>query len=163
MDIHETLAALTRHAVFKEWQPKNKDYFLAHAFLMLDEANKNTWQIGFYNAGKERMVTFIVSGNSVERTDEQEVLKKEGEIQPLKLEEVKLSVEEALKISKECFEEKYSAEKTLKQFFIIQNLEGHHMFNITYFTQSFQTINIKLDAKTGKVLKQSIQKLAQFG
>ncbi len=160
MELHETLAKLTRHPVFKEWHEKNKEYFLAHAFVMLDEANKNCMQIGFYNPEKERMITFFVADN-VQKTDEQEVLKSEGEIQQLKPEEVKQTVEEALQTAEKCFKE--YKEQAIKHFFIIQNAEGHTMFNITYFTQSLKTVNVKIDATTGKIIKHSIQALAQFG
>ncbi|MCX6708408.1 MAG: PepSY domain-containing protein [Candidatus Woesearchaeota archaeon] len=159
MDIHTTLAKLTRHPIFKEWHEKNKEYYLAHAFVMLDEANKNCVQVGFYNPEKERMVTFFVS-DDVQKTDEQEVLRSEGTIQPLRPEEVKLTIEEALQIAEKCFKE--YKEIAIKHFFIIQNTEGHTMFNITYFTQSLKTVNIKIDANSGKIIKHSVQNLAQF-
>ena len=159
MNLLETLAKLTRHPIFKEWHEKNKEYFLAHAFVMLDEANKNCMQVGFYNPEKERIVSFFVT-DTVQKTDEQEVLKAEGTIQPLKPEEVKLTVEEAIQIAEKCFKE--YKEQAIKHFFIIQNTEGHTMFNITYFTQSLKTANIKIDASTGKIIKHSIQALAQF-
>ncbi len=162
MNLHETLARLTRHSVFKDWQSKNKDYFLAHAFVMLDEPNKGIWQIGFYNSDKERMVTFVVSDTDIQHTEEQEVLKETTGIQPLKAEEVTLTVEKALKTAKDCTQENYRAEIPLKEFFIIQNAEEHTMFNITYFTQSLKTINVKIDAKTGKIIKHSMQSLAEF-
>ena len=161
MDLHATLNKLTKHPVFKEWHEKNKEYFLAHAFVMLDEPNKNTWQIGFYHPKKERMVTFLVA-DTITHTEEQEVLKSTADIQPLKPEEVTLSVEEALKTSKDCLKEHYKTEQPLKEFFIIQHAEGHTLFNITYFTQSLKTINIKIDSKTGKVVKHSLQSLAEF-
>ena len=159
MDLQETLAKLTRHPVFNEWHDKNKEYFLAHAFVMLDEANKNTMQIGFYNPKKEKMVTFIIA-DTVQKTEEQEVLRSEGEIQQLKPEEVKHTVEKALATAEKCFKE--YKEQPMKQFFIIQNAEGHTMFNITYFTQSLKTINVKIDTKTGKIIKHSMQTLAEF-
>jgi hypothetical protein len=163
MDLHETLAKLTRHTVFKDWHSKNKKYFLAHAFVMLDEANKNTWQIGFYNSEKERMVTFIITDNTVQHTEDQEVLRTEGSIQPLKPEEVTHTIENALETARNCLKENYRAEKPIKEFFIIQNAEEHTMFNITFVTQSLKTINIKIDAKTGKIIKHSMQALADFG
>lgn len=163
MDLHETLAKLTRSAVFKDWHAKNKEYFLAHAFVMLDEANKGVWQVGFYSKEKERMVTFIIAGDSVKHTEEQEVLRTEGEIAKLNPEEVKHPIEEALKTAKECLKENYRGEMPVKEFFIIQSAEEHTMFNITYFTQSFKTINVKIDSNTGKIIKHSMQSLAEFG
>jgi uncharacterized membrane protein YkoI len=130
---------------------------------MLDEANKGVWQIGFYNTEKERMVTFVVSDTDIQHTEDQEVLKETTGIQKLKPEDVTLSVEDALKTAKDCTKENYRAEIPLKEFFIIQNAEGHTMFNITYFTQSLKTINFKIDAKTGKMIKHSMQSLAEFG
>jgi len=162
MDLHEILARLTRHSIFKEWHSKNSEYFLVHAFVLLDEVNKGICQIGFYNHEKERMVTFMVSPTEVQVTQEQEVLKKESTIQKLNPEDVKLTIEDALKISKQCIKENYSAETPLKEFFIIQNTEGQTMFNITLFTQSFHTINIKINATTGKLIKHSKQQLAEF-
>ena len=161
MDLHETLAKLTRHTLFKEWHAKNPQYYLAHAFVMLDEPNKGTWQIGFYNKEKERMITFFVS-DAVQQSEEQEVLKEKAGIDELKPEKVKVSVDDALKTAQKCMEENYKAENPMKQFFIIQHIEGHTMFNITFFTQSLKTINIKINAVDGNILKHSIQSLTAF-
>lgn len=163
MDIHEAIARLTRNTTFTAWHKKNSDYFLAHAFVMLDEPNKNTWQIGFYHPEKERMITFIMTGNDVQHTEEQEVLKTEGAIQPLKIEEVKTTILEALQTARNCLKEHYKTEQPIKEFFIIQNAEGHTMFNITFFTQSLKTINIKINTVDGKIIKHSMQNLAEFG
>lgn len=162
MDLHEALAKLTRHSLFKEWQSANKNAFLAHAFVMLDEANKDTWQIGFYTKETERMVTFVVS-STVTHTPEQEVLKSDGEIEKLDAAAVKLSVEDALLAAKKCYAENYGKEITFKQFFIIQTIDHAPTFNITYLTQSFKTVNIKINARDGKILKHSVQALAEFG
>ncbi len=162
MDLHATLARLTRHPLFKEWHAKNADYFLAHAFVLLDEPNKDVWQIGFYNKQNERMVTFIVEQEAIQHTEEQEVLKGAAEIQELKPEDVKFSVDDALQTAQTCMKEHYKGEMPSKQFFIIQHAEGHALFNITFVTHSFKTINIKIDSMTGKILKHNIQSLAEF-
>lgn len=162
MDFHASLAKLTRSPVFKEWHGKNKDAFLAHGFLMLDEANKDMWQFGFYEEKKERMVTFLV-GETIKHTEEQEVLKSEGTIDKLPVNDVKITPEEALVTFKKIISENYKSEIPLKQFFIVQHAEGHTMYNMTVFTQSFKTVNVKIDAKTGNVIKHDMQVLADFG
>lgn len=163
MDFHEAIAKLTRHPLFKEWHSSNQDFYLAHAFVMMDEANKDIWQIGFYNKKKERMVTFLLSPGKLEKTQEQEVLKSGAEIKELNTEQVKLDIPEALEKAKGCFKENYKNAMPLKKFFIIQVIEGHPTFNLTYFLQDFKTVNIKIDAGTGEIMKHSIQKLAEFG
>ena len=163
MDLHSTLAKLTRHPAFKEWHTENPEAFLAHAFVMLDDENKDTWQIGFYTISTQKMVTFVVSPSGIQHTPEQEVLKTEGEIQKFEPQQVTVSVEDALKIAEECKEKNYSAEKPFKQFFIIQTIEGKAAFNITFLSQSFKTVNIKIDAGSGNIIKHSVQSLAEFG
>ena len=163
MDLHEALAKITRHPLFVEWHKNNPTSFLAHAFVMLDEANKNTWQIGFYNPDTHKMVTFVLEPGSVKRTDEQEILEGKTPISKLDVEHVKLSVEDALEKARECFDENYGAQSAIKHFFIIQELEGKAVFNITYLLQSFKTVNVKIDAASGEVIKHSIAALADFG
>ena len=161
MEVQEKIGKLTTSLLFKEWHQKNTGYYLAHIFIMLDEVNKHTWQIGFYNSEKEKMITFLMTNDKIQHTAEQEVLKKEGTIEKLNLEKIKITPEEALEKAKKCFSE--YKDIPLKEFFIIQNTEGHHMYNVTYFTQSMKTVNIKIDAETGEIIKHNIQKLCEFG
>jgi len=161
MEVQEKIGKLTTSTVFKEWNNKNKGYYLAHVFIMMDEANKNIWQVGFYNPEKERMVTFLITEGDIKHTEEQEVLKKEGTIEKLEINKIKINPEEALETAKKCFSE--YKDIAIKEFFILQNAEEHNMYNITYFTQSLKTVNIKIDAETGKIIKHNMQKLCEFG
>jgi len=162
MDFHKAIHTLTTSLSFKDWHEKHPKTFLAHGFLMLDEANKNTWQIGFYDEEHQRMTTFLVTGTKVEHTDEQEILQGSAPIQELKPSEVTLESSKALEIANNCIKENYKGEIILKNFFIIQHNEGETIYNITYFTQAFKTINIKISAKNGAILKHNIQALAEF-
>ena len=131
---------------------------------MMDKPNKGIWQIGFYDPGKERMVTFIIQQDVLKVSEETEVLKKPGApITELKPEEVKISVEKALQIADELRKEKYPDNEPVKQFFIIQHLEKAPIFNITFVTQKFATLNIKIDTRTGKVLKHELSSLGDLG
>ena len=58
---------------FKDFKSKNKESFLTHVFYMLDEANKDCVQIGYYNPKRDRITTFIVEGESITRNPEAEV------------------------------------------------------------------------------------------
>ena len=53
-------------------------------------------------------------------------------------------------------------ELIMKSFFIIQELEKLPVFNITYLTHGFKTINIKIHATNGKVVKHTIGAIAEF-
>lgn len=162
MDFHKALHTLTTSLSFKDWHQKHPKSFLAHGFLMLDEANKNTWQIGFYDEEPQRMTTFLVTGTKVEHTDEQEILQGPAPIQKLNPSEISIEAPKAIEIAKNCLTENYKKEMILKNFFIIQHAEGETIYNITYFTQTFKTINIKINAKNGELIKHNIQALADF-
>jgi len=162
MDFHASLAKLTSHAIFREWHKKHQENFLAHGFMMLDDANKDVWQIGFYNPNNSKITTFIV-GKTIEHTAEQEVLESGAAIQKLPVEEVKVEPQKALATAKEILEKDFAREIPIKEFFIIQHIDKRTVFNITYFTQSFKTVNIKLDAGSGELISKNIQALMDFG
>lgn len=164
MELKDIVAKLEQSKEYKEWKESHKDTFLAHAFVMLDEPNKNTWQMGYFDSSKNKMTTFVVSSEKIDMIPDQEVLKTDQKITPLNVEDVTLTVAEALDLAQKARVEHYSKEITAKTFFIIQNLEAHGpVFNITYFTAAFKTVNIKISTKNGEVLHHSVQALAAFG
>lgn len=162
MNFQQAIHKLTTDINFKHWHKEHAEKFLSHGFLMLDEANKDTWQIGFYDGANKRMTTFLVSEKGIEQTQEQEIL--ETDLPPQKLSPSELIIEEskALDISKETLKKYYDKESSIKNFFIIQQTPDGPIYNITYFTQSFKTINIKISAKTGQILSHNLQALADF-
>ena len=164
MEIMEAVAKLEKSNEFKEWQKSHEKAYLAHVFVMLDEPNKGILQIGYFDSEKNLMSTFVVSDKKIEIIPDQEVLKANTEIEKLKPEDVKLSVADALAAAQKAKLEHYPQEMPAKTFFIIQNLKEHGaVFNITFFTHSFKTINIKLSSKDGKVLHHTCETLAAFG
>jgi hypothetical protein len=164
MELKDVLSALSGSDAFKEWRAKHANAFLAHAFVMLDEANKGSWQIGYFDEAANTMTTFVVQGASIEVIPDQEVLKADQRIAELKPADVKLPVAEALAEAQKVRMQNYPKEIPAKQFFIIQSLAEHGaVFNMTFFTMGFKTINIKLSASDGKVLHHSMQELAAFG
>lgn len=164
MELKEILECVEKSPEFKTWRKSNEKAYLAHAFVMLDEANKDAWQIGYFDSDKSRMSTFVVSSGKIEIIPDQEVLLSEHKIKELEPEKVKLTIKEALDIAEKVRNEKNPKELVAKSFFIIQVVENHgQVFNITFFTMSFKTVNIKLSTENGKVLHHSCETLAAFG
>lgn len=157
MDFHEALQRLQKSATFSEWKQEHED-FLAHAFVMLDKENENIWQFGYYNG--QTMTTFILDNEAVEVLPEQKILESGQPLEELNEQDVQVSVQEALDKAEEIRKENYPQEQPVKKFFIIQSIDGA-IYNITYFTMSFSTINIRIDAKTGEILKHDKKKLAE--
>jgi len=164
MELHDVLIVLEKSAAFKDWRTMHPDAFLAHAFVMLDEPNQHIWQVGYFDEAKNTMSTFVVQGTSIDLIPDQDVLKAEQRITPLNPADVTLPVAEALAIAQKTRMQHYAREQPAKTFFIIQHLPEHgSVFNITFFTASFKTINIKLSTKDGAVVHHSMQSLASFG
>ncbi len=162
MEFQEVFKAVQETDNFKEWKKEHENYFLAHAFVILDEPNKDIWQLGFYNQEKEKMATIIYDKGSISIVQDQEVLKGEGQIKPLVPEEVKLKVAEALEKAKEVMDEHYKGRGITKTFFIIQHIENNSVFNITHLTMGFETINIKVSTIDGKIVKHTAKKTSRI-
>lgn len=162
MDLHAILDNLNKSKEYTEWKKNHADFYLAHAFVMIDEPNKDIMQIGYYDDKTDRMATFIVSPDKISVVPDQEVMRAEQHISTLDLGKIKLTIEEALAVSKKCLDENYKKEPIMKSFFIIQELEGIPLFNITYLTTGFKAINIKINAIDGKIIKHSAGVIAQF-
>jgi len=162
MDLHTTLDKLHKSKEYKEWKKGHSDFYLAHAFVMTDELNKDIMQIGYYNDKTDRMATFIISPDKISVVPDQEVMKADQHINELDLSKIKLTIEDALVVAKKCLDEHYKKESIMKSFFIIQELENTPMFNITYLTSGFKAINIKISSIDGKIIKHSAGVIAQF-
>lgn len=159
MEFQEALSKLTNSVHFKDWIGEHKDSYLAHGFKMMDEANEKTWQIGFYDSRTNKIKTFIV-GEEIQHVTEQEMLDKEKKVEKLNPADVKIGYERALENAEHKFKE--TKEFPLKKFFLVQVIDGKAVYNITYFTQSFNTVNYHVDAGNGDVLKETKQKLAGY-
>lgn len=159
MDLHQALKAVKASDVFKEFSKKGK-HFLAHAFVMID-GDDQEWQIGYYCPDDDKMVSFVID-DPIEALPPAEVLKSAVKIHELDPKDVKISPEEAVEIAEETRKKNYPADLPIKTFYLIQHLPEGAVYNLTYLTRSFKTINIKIIAKDGKVHKHSNEPLMQF-
>ncbi len=56
----QSVKTLESSKEFKAYKKENPEAFLTHIFYMPDELNKNVFQIGYYDAKKDRITTFFV-------------------------------------------------------------------------------------------------------
>ena len=162
MEIKDVMEKLESGSQFRKWQKTNAGFFLAHAFVMLDETNKDVWQIGFFNPAKNTMTTFFIENDKVKIIPDQEILKSDIGIDQLKYEEITLSVNAAINLATALLRTEYANPKIIKLFFIIQQLHSTPVYNITFFTQAFKTINVKINAVDGTILHHSQSSVADF-
>jgi len=164
MKLKDIMEKIESHSEFKEWRKSHKGCYLAHAFMMMDKANENMWQIGFYNPKEDKITSFILEGDNLKISPELNIFKKPGaKVEKLDVRKVKIGSVEAIEKAEEVMAKDYPKANPIKMFFIIQNIpkEGH-VFNITFVTQDFKTVNIRISSEDGKILKHSVESLLQI-
>ncbi|MEK6917031.1 MAG: hypothetical protein AABW92_04770 [Nanoarchaeota archaeon] len=160
MEFEDALKNLHKSKEFKDWKKTHKNSFLTYAFIMISEEVKKEWQIGYYNKGKDTISTFTVS-EKIHKNPDSEILKGEG-IKELDPEKVKISYEKALEIAKKLQQKEYPPHTAEKKMIILQKLAIGQVWNITYITKTFKTLNIKIDSLTGEILKHDLLELFSF-
>ncbi len=159
MEPLQAFAKLSGEAAFISWKDKNEGSFPAYAFAMADGRLPGEWQLGYYVPGSDKIITFIV-GDAITIGQEAEAFK-DSEVLKLDLEKVRITAETALSLAETLQKEKYPAHLPSKKIIILQSLPIGQVWNITYVTQTFNTLNIKLDSGNGEVLKDELLSIFQ--
>ena len=165
MQLKEKLSQLEKNKIFLDWKKGNSDSYLAHIFRMLDEVNKNIWQFGYYNKD-DSITTFILDDDSVKEVPEQEIFKKDKKKLPrLDMEKVKIGFDDAVEKSNKLQQEKYKQHPIMKTIVILQTIKDGQVYNVTFVTQTFGTLNIHIDSETGEIKSDkfvSLMEIAKF-
>ncbi len=164
MDILSKLKFLENTPEFKEWNKTHKTHYLAHAFKLLDDANKNIWQIGYYNKESDTITTFILEeGKDIKIIPDLEVFKQEKDIiKKLEISKIKIDPQEALDIAEDFLKKEYTAEIPVKTILILQTIEQGQVYNISFIIQSIGVINLKISSENGKVLEHKKISMSEF-
>ena len=163
MDLKSALKKLEGSRDFKKWRQKNKKDFFSYAFKIPQEMSSE-WQIGFYDAKKDRITTFVIGETSIKIRPEEEVFKREeSKISEVKIDKVKVAFDNALEKAEEFQSKNFPNNKSIKTIAILQNMQSlGNIWNITYITESFNTLNMKIDASTGKVVEHNFASILSF-
>lgn len=162
MILKETIKRIEKDKKYKDWKKNHPDFYLAHAFTMLDEKEKKyRWEMGFYNP-KTDMLTVVETDPAVAIRPEEEVFKKDGKVSPLDMKKISVSVAKAMQICDDVVKEKYSAHVVTKRIILLQNID-RQIYNITLVTLSFHLLNLRIDAETGEIVSQNMQSIMGLG
>ena len=157
MTVRESIAAVEATNDFLEWKKSNPKAYLTSAFAMPTDTEKE-WLISYYNHKTETITTF----STETKKSTEDAFKKEKTIPELKLEEVKISEQEALKTAKTSLEINYKEKDPQKTIIVLQKLEDEPLWNITYITPTFKVANIRISATTGKEVSRTIKAVSDF-
>ncbi|MFC1741414.1 hypothetical protein ACFL3V_02675 [Nanoarchaeota archaeon] len=166
MEVIALVGKLRESAKFKEWHSANSSAKFVHIFLMVEPGKDTLYDIGFFDYEKSLMTSFVVDAGlkSIEVSESKEVFSEDPQkIKPIDESRVKVHFDDAIKTAAELQASKYKAHTPMKEVVILQNLEVGQVWNITYVTNSFQTLNIKVDAENGKVLDDKLHQIFSMG
>jgi hypothetical protein len=152
MTVLDEVEKLETSKIFKDWSKKHNKAYLAHCFKMFDETNKDFWQIGYFNP-ETNLITVFVVGNDITKNEDAEVYKEQEKlVEKLNLKEVSIFEDLAMEKAEEILAKEYPKTGVFKKFIILQKLEEPgQIWNVTFITNQFKTVNVKISSQTGKV------------
>ena len=164
MDLKPALKKLEESQNFKTWRKKNKNTYISYAFKIPQEMGSNDWQFGFYNNKKDKITTFVIVGDNIKIRPEEEIFKKEDmKVNEIQLDKVKLTFDNAIEKADEFQQKNFPKDKSIKTIAILQNSqELGNIWNITYITEAFNTLNMKIDASNGRMLEHNLSSILSF-
>lgn len=153
MDVDDVLDSLEQSRTFSAWSLQHPKAYLAHLFCMIEDGER-TWQVGYAHDG---LITVFVLGETIEELPADKPFRKPGTPVPkLDLARVEISLDSALDAAAALQGEKYPADRPFKTIVILQAIDGRVVYNITYVTRSFKTLNIRIAADGGKIVSDQL-------
>ena len=160
-EFKEALKILEKSKEFKEWKKKNPEAYLSYAFFVVEDVDSG-WKIGYYHKKHDKVTSFNVR-DKITIEPEQEVLQKEKKaVEKIDLGKVKHDLSDAVTIAINTQKEEYATEDPKKIIAILQTLNKKQVWNITFLTQTYNTLNFKIKSENGRVVEKKLSSLFQF-
>lgn len=160
----ELLQSLKESTIFRDWQKAHEKNYLTHFFSSISSQGelKSSWEIGFYSKATKKMTIFVqLPQSGFEIKPEDDVFKKPHEaIEPLTIDNVKISYKEALKIFLEKAPTEFPQEKLGDGFVIIQTVHKKTVWNFTFISKTLKFVNLKINAAEGIIVDKQVVELA---
>ncbi|MCX6709464.1 MAG: hypothetical protein NTV63_00710 [Candidatus Woesearchaeota archaeon] len=158
IEFRESFESLKSNPEFRKFIKENPSLYLASVFTLIEDKPME-WEFCFYDRKKDRLEPFIISSSGVNRAEESEAFKEPGKkLKKIDEKALKLGLKEILSIAAGFQAEKYPAEKPVK-IIVVLHQEENLIWNITYLTQTFKTLTVKILAESGEIAGSTIQPL----
>lgn len=159
--LKEEVTIVRKSEPFKEFKNKSPNAYLCAGFLVIETLSKTPWQIDFYCPDRNVMTTFTMNDDvSMKETDN--ISKTSDTIPELNLDKVDYDFEDVLKTMDELLKEKYAGHKADKIITILQNMQGSEVWNVTYLTNQFHVLNVKVNAEDGNLISEKMSPIMSF-
>lgn len=153
----ELLKKIKGSKAFKEWN--HPEAYLCSIFMLDKQV-----QFDFYSKKTKLVTSFKIENDKIVTVgkDERVFQKESRDLEELDINKIKINFQKAKEISDNVKKEKYPQENVTKEIYILQKIDNKSIWNITKITSSFNIINIKLDANTGKIIEDVITSALSF-
>ena len=143
---------------FKDWKKNNSESYLTHAFTMYETNQNNGWQFGYYDKTSDKITTFVME-EEIKTMPPAEVLKRDDLLNELDIQKVEIDLQNALNKASTIQKENYKGQDPMKIVVLLQNLKEGFVWNLTYLTVTFKTLNVKISAQSGDVIEHNLHDL----
>ncbi|MBI2146979.1 hypothetical protein HYU19_00700 [Candidatus Woesearchaeota archaeon] len=168
MDFLSKLRQLESQQIYKAWESSHPHSYLAHLFVMIGEEKGKVgmqWQVGYYNEN-DTMTTFesMDDDSSFTIQEDEQIFKEDAErIIAVDTKHVRQTIDSVAALCHDLQEKKYPAERPVKKVMVLQATKEHGLVvNVTYVTQTFKTLNIKVDAESGSIREDGLHDMFSF-
>ena len=153
MEIKDIAQKVLDSSAFDSWN--NKDNYLVSCFFM-----NSVWSVDFYSKKTKKVTSFLVE-DEVKLSDEDKVFQREeNDLEELKLDEVKVSLDSVLDIIS-SIKEKESGSEVQQKIVILQKIK-FPLWNVTLILKDFNLFNIKVNATNGEVIEKELAPVFNF-
>ena len=160
--LKKTIKKLESSKTFKDYKKTNPDAYLTSTFLMAENLEED-WQLDYYSIKSKKITSFVIKDKIKSMPETKPFQEKETIIEKLDIDKIKIDFKKVLEIADKLKKEKYKNETLTKKIIVLQNLkEFGQIWNLTFLTSSFKTLNIKINASSGKILKENLASLITF-
>ncbi len=128
---------------------------LINAFFMQSQQVEPYWQFGYFDDETENITTYVMKPEGIIAQKPDETMKEpESVIHSLDMEGVTIFEVEAHKIAMGVVTIEYNAIPVSVQIYLLQNdAELGPIWNITFITNTYEVVNVKIDVREGVVLR----------
>ncbi len=162
--LKEDLSKLKGNLVFNTWKYTHKDSIFSYAFNTVEDERFGNWQFGFYDKDSNKVTSFIVEHETINMIGEDDVFKEEHhDVLEVNVDAVRMPILELFDHTIEFVSRKYPSDVVGKIVLVLQHIPKYgNIWNITLFTKSLNTINLKVDPSTGKVKSHNLVSMFEF-
>lgn len=182
--VSQLIESVEKSKEFSAWRKTNSSAYLSSLFVMAkgiallegNGSNAAEWLLSYYDRDDDTFTTFSSLGG--QRAAKEQAFKKGKTLPELKAGAVKVEIQGSIRAAEEVRGKKYRGEGASSIIAILQPLSAEEIFggsgkpektagpipvwNITYITTSYNIINVKVDAETGRVLSDTVSGVMDF-